>query len=320
MSQKNQSESEQREEFFKKFDPKLKILAPPLHATVDELVWMDPRQSNFHKVILDTGVQPSESEDQQNQNPNQSVAAQLFGQALQEALTLSQRQTLFNEIKSQPELIIKTLDFTPTKIPKLVEHNHLVLTELLTRLMKIGTNISKYLDVLVSMDTSIHSLEVVNGLIACPELPKDFLYSYISRCITSCSSPQLQEDKYQYMKSRLARVICVFIDSLVRTRVIELQQLIPIPLYFEILAFCIEFSKIREASGLFRHLKELENEGGYGYFADKDINLVEKVRAEMDEAGTSPPPVPIPVPAPGESEDSDHERFAEDEDSSGTKD
>jgi len=176
------------------------------------------------------------------------IVKELFQKALKTQLSDHESKMLIESFEKDPKLVFHC-GITPQVLPELIERNAAIASTILLKLLP-SNQISQYFDKIVNMELSLASLEVVNKIAHSSDLPKEFLTLYITNCISHCE----ENKKDKILQNRLVRLVCVFIKSLIKSKIIN-----PRDMYIELQAFCIEFTKISEASSLFKLLKGLDS-------------------------------------------------------------
>lgn len=163
----------------------------------------------------------------------------LFIKAFKYQLQPSQVDKVCNEIDIQTAI---KLGLDPSSFVKLIQINPKIAGTLIMKMVSSSYLFrNQYIDVLLNTPISIETNEAV--LLIIPLLTPENLYYYISKSIELC-----EKDKSQ----RLIRILCIFIQFLIKNNSINLTD----DMAQLIKGFCLQFSNIKESSMLFQLIEK----------------------------------------------------------------
>jgi len=222
-----------------------------LHA---ELIWLTPNNLRLMLIPEDEDKEDHEAREVQFRKILQILKTQAFTKTLTPSDHRMVLEMLNSDMVTDKEeeeedeedddddddianRLIQESGLTPQNLPQLVENNPLVAHECLLHLLSTEPDNAKneYLSSLVGMDMSLHSMEVVNRLARHnvsmddddneddeedeePILHPEYISLFISSCIASCENMQ-----DRHAQNRLVRLVCVFIQSLLRNKVVRVE-------------------------------------------------------------------------------------------------
>ncbi|KYR01412.1 hypothetical protein DLAC_11507 [Tieghemostelium lacteum] len=218
------------------FEPQFNRIAPPLYKPLTT-IWIN--NSINHSLLLSPTMGFS------SVTNSKKIVRDLMSKAIRGRLKRAQIQQIKTELESDPNLVLYS-GLVPKKLPILVENNSAVAIEALLKLIH-SPDFKEYFQVLISMEVNYRSMEVVNALATSVELPSHFIPMYINNCMITCNNIK---DKARQQRS--VRLVCVFIQSLIRNNIIDIKDL-----FVELQSFCLLYSKIsREAISLYKLIND----------------------------------------------------------------
>jgi hypothetical protein len=203
-----------------------------------ELLWLAP--TNLRLMLL-----PGEEEDHKESEEYRQILGLLQKQAFSWPLSPNDQRTLLDALGASKSTnssnsptaeddeeirvqLVQDSGLTPQSLPKLVENNPLVAYECFLVILQTSSEPVKneYLSALVGMDMTLHTMEVVNRLATYnvhgagrePILHPEYVNLFITSCIASCENIQ-----DRHAQNRLVRLVCVFIQSLLRNNIVHVQ-------------------------------------------------------------------------------------------------
>ena len=226
-------------------------ICPVLPSITDSFLWDDSSEISPNQIsLIQQQLAEAQCKPLQPMQHKQLILALVRSLSMECALPgcAVRMLTCFLVQDSWPR-IVHHIGCCPAQLPALVKHNNLIAVELLLKLISTNSpRVNAFLGALIHMDLSVHAMEVVKTLTSAATLPEDFIHRYIHSCIAACEAIEQRSQKQQ---NRPVRLVCVFLQSLISTKIVDVKAI-----QFEVPPFCIKFSRIREAAVLYKMIHQ----------------------------------------------------------------
>ncbi|KAK9467488.1 hypothetical protein V1512DRAFT_261303 [Lipomyces arxii] len=193
---------------------------------------------------------------------------ELLGRAMIEELSETEIETTSRLMNNDTTLITSAIDLSPEAMTSLLKMNSDLGVSILTLLLTTDSR-TEILDVLKLLPPTLFVLEMLNHLlVAFPPshfLEKDekseLLHSFLSNATRVIENHHCDEGEKQNIsdeiggQTRLVQLLCLFIQSLLRTDAIKLEDYI-----YEVQSLTIRFMYVPEARTLFQVAQNTMNE------------------------------------------------------------
>jgi len=233
------------------FDPEIVRPPPPFMIHVDkaEMRWMFLEEAPH--LIWDT-TEYQMNEDDAVDEEVECKEDDLIQCAMKRELNEIERQGLIEEINEFYASNKNLTGFVAVQcLEHLAVHNPEVGIEIFSILKGNHQELDAYFNALCSLnvsdvETAQNSMNLMKQIAEKIEIPKKYIVQFISHCIKTC-----EDTKEPFHQTRLVRYICIFVQKLINQSIISIKDGA-----VEIEAFCLEFSRISEATKLYQLLKQ----------------------------------------------------------------
>ncbi|KAI9020188.1 hypothetical protein CLU79DRAFT_756076 [Phycomyces nitens] len=179
---------------------------------------------------------------------------ELTASACVRTLTIPENEVLMHAFHTHPEMV-DICGLKPEFLPRWIELNLLLASDITPMFLK-RPNFGEYLQALLNVPVSGHSLDVIHHLVTCANpchLPDEFLHMYISNSILSCEL--LAKGPWQ---DRQVKLVAKFIQSLLEKKIIRMSEYL-----VEIQSFCVGYLRFKGVAILFRMVSSEAQKAGY---------------------------------------------------------